>query len=80
MAWAIGTCPGMRNLSFLTKRLQWAGEPRPYPDNKEIRGIRDYSQPFYLCQGRGVVPAPTLCCHIVGQSPSPRLINRSMPL
>jgi hypothetical protein len=49
----------MQNLSFLTNGLQRAGGPRPYLDNKDIRGIRDYSGPIYFCQGRGAVPAPT---------------------
>jgi len=61
----------MRNLSFLTKRLQRAGKPRPYLDNKDIQSIRDYSGPFYFCQGRGAVPAPASCCSIPGQAPRP---------
>jgi hypothetical protein len=38
--------------------------PRPL-DNEGIQGIRDYSPPVYFCQGRGAVPAPASCLHIL---------------
>jgi len=57
----------MQNLSFLTKRLQRAGRPRPYLDNKDIRSIQDYSGPFSLCQGRGEVSSPASFWRIPGQ-------------
>ena len=60
-------CPRIQNSLFSTNGLRRAGGPRPYLDNKESRGIRDYSEPVFICQGRGAVPAPAYCRRVLGQ-------------
>jgi hypothetical protein len=35
--------------------FQRAEKPRPYLESQCLRGIRDYSGPVYICQGRGEV-------------------------
>jgi len=62
-------CPRIQNLSFSMTGLWRAGKPRPYLDNKDIQSIRDYSGPFYFCQGRGEVSSPASFWRILGQPP-----------
>ena len=59
--YAPGGCPRMPIVSFSTTGLRRAGEPRPYLDNKNLRGIRDYSCSFHFCQGTPRRGDP-ICC------------------
>ena len=66
----LGSCPRMQDMLFLTNRLSRAGESRPYRDNGNLRGIRDYSDPVYFDQGRGgEVPSPASFGCLLGQAP-----------
>ena len=59
-------CMRMQNVSISTNELRRAGGPRPYLDSKCLYGIRDYSRPVYICQGRGEVPSPASCWRVLG--------------
>jgi amino acid adenylation domain-containing protein len=63
-----------------TEGLSRAGEPRPYRDSKNLRGIRDYSWPIHFCQGRGEVSSPASFWRILGQAPGPYALGPRLSL